>query len=149
MNLFLILRASPGILIRSRGDRLKFGLFTVFACIHPAFKNAAAVPREANRTQKSPCPVITSSSASTSFSMCLKVSDISLAEGAISLELAPTELKTHFKRCTQWLANSKHLFRRSLKDSCNFVFLSASTLYFACSSFFSCSKHSDFSFKVV
>ena len=149
INLFPILQASPGILTKSDGDRLKFGLFTVLACVHPAFKNAAAVPWEANRAQKSPCPVITSSSVSTSFSMCLKVSDISSVEGAISSELAPTELKIPFNRCTQRVANSEHLFRRSLSDSCSFVFLSASTLYFACSSFFSCSKHSDFSFKVV
>jgi hypothetical protein len=94
MNLFPILWASPGILIKSDGDRLKFGLFTVFACVHPAFKNAAAVLQEANRAHKSPCPVITSSNASTSFSLCLKVSDISSAEGVISSELAPTELKT-------------------------------------------------------
>ena len=77
-------------LIRSGSDRLKVGLFTVFACVYPAFKNAEAVPREANKTQKSLCPVITSSSASTSFSMCLKVSDMSSAKGVISSELAPT-----------------------------------------------------------
>jgi hypothetical protein len=124
MNLFPILRASPGILIRSDDNKLKVGLFTVFACVHPAFKNAAVVPREASRAQKSPCPAITSSSASTLFSMRLKVSDISLAEGAISSELAPTELKTPFNHCTQRLPNSKHVFRRSLRDSCSFVFLS-------------------------
>jgi hypothetical protein len=90
MNLFPMLRASSGMLIRSDSDRLKVGLFTIFACVHPAFKNAAVVPREANKEQKSQCPVITSSSASTSFSMCLKVSDMSSAKGVISLELAPT-----------------------------------------------------------
>ena len=141
-----ILRASPGILTKFDGDRLKFGLFTVLACVHPAFKNAAVVPREANRAQKSPCPAMTSSSASTSFSICLKVFYISSAEGA---RLAPTELKIPFNRCTQRVANSEHLFRRSLSDSCSFVFLSASALYFACSSFFSCLKHSDCSCKVV
>jgi hypothetical protein len=31
-------------LTKSDGDRLKFGLFTVLACLHPAFKNAAVVP---------------------------------------------------------------------------------------------------------
>jgi hypothetical protein len=98
MNLFSILQASSGILIKSDGDMLKFGLFTVLACVHPAFKNAEVVPREANRAHKSPCPVITSSRASTSFSMCLKVSVISSAEGATSSELAPTELKTPFNR---------------------------------------------------
>jgi hypothetical protein len=142
MNLFPILRASRGILIKSDGDRLKVGLFTVFACVHPAFKNAAVVPREANRAQKSPCLVITSSRASTSFLMCLKVSDISSAEGEISSELAPTELKIPFNHCTHQLPNSKHLFRSFFRDSCSFVFLSASALHFACSSFFSCSKHS-------
>jgi hypothetical protein len=149
MNLFPILRASPGILIKSDGDKLKVGLFTVFACVQPAFKNAAAVTREANRAQKSMCPVITSSRASTSFSIWLKVSDISSAEGAISSELVPTELKIAFNRCTQRLPNSRHLFRSSFKYSYNFVLLSASALHFACSSCFSCSKHSEFFFKVA
>jgi hypothetical protein len=40
--------------------------------VHPAFKNVAVVPQEANRAQKSLCPVITSSSASSSFSICSK-----------------------------------------------------------------------------
>jgi hypothetical protein len=149
MNIFPILWASLGISIKSDGDRQKVGLFTVFACVHPAFKNAVVVPREASKAQKSPCPAITSSSASTSFSICLKVFDMSSDEGAISSELTPTELKTPFNRCTQRLPNSKHEFRRSFKDFCSFVFLSASASYFACSSFFSCSKLSDFSFKVV
>jgi hypothetical protein len=42
MNLFSMLRASLGISIKSDGDRLKVGLFTVFTCVQPAFKNAAA-----------------------------------------------------------------------------------------------------------
>jgi hypothetical protein len=84
MNLFLMLRASLGISIKSDGNRVKVGLFTVFACVHPAFKNAAAVTREASKAQKSPCPTITSSSASTSFSICLKIFDMSSDEGAIS-----------------------------------------------------------------
>jgi hypothetical protein len=71
------------------------------------------------------------------------------AEGAISSELAPTELKIPFNRCTQRVANSEHLFRRSLSDSCSFMFLLASASDFACNYFFSCSKRSDFSFKVV
>jgi hypothetical protein len=91
-----MLQASPGILTKSDGDRLKFGLFTIFACVHPAFKNVVAVPREANRAQKSPCLVITSSSASTSFSICSKALGISSAEGAISSKLAPTELNIPF-----------------------------------------------------
>jgi hypothetical protein len=144
-----MLRASLGISIKSNGDMLKVGLFTVFACVHPAFKNAAVVSREASRSQKSPCPAITSSSASTSFSICLTVSYMSSAEGVISSELVPTELNTPFNRCTQRLPNSKHVFQRSFKDFYSFVFLSALASYFACSSSFSCSKLSDFSFKAV
>jgi hypothetical protein len=70
INLLPMLRALLGMSTKSDGDRLKFGLFTIFACVQPAFKNVAAVPREASRAQKSPCPAITSSSASTSPSMC-------------------------------------------------------------------------------
>ena len=84
MNLFPMLRASLGISIKSDGDWLKVGLFTVFACVQPAFKNAAAVPREANKAQKSACLAITSSSASPSFSIYLKVFDMSSDEGVIS-----------------------------------------------------------------
>jgi hypothetical protein len=51
---------------KSAGDRLKFGLFTIFPCVQPAFMKATAVPREASKAQKSPCPAITSSRASTS-----------------------------------------------------------------------------------
>jgi hypothetical protein len=149
INLFSMLRASAGILTKYDGDRLKFGLFTILACVHLAFKNAAVVPREANRAQKSPCPVITLSSASTSFSICSKALGLSSAEGAISSELAPTELNIPFNRCTQRVAKSEHLFRRSFNDSCSFVFFSASASDFACSSFLSCLKHSNFSFKVV
>jgi hypothetical protein len=85
-----MLRASLGISTKSVGDRLKVGLFTVFACVQPAFINAAAVPREASKAQKSPCPAILSSSASTSFSICSKVFGMSSAEGVNSSELAPT-----------------------------------------------------------
>jgi hypothetical protein len=74
MNLFPILRARLGISIKSVGDKLKFGLLTIFPCSQPDFMKAAAVPREASRAQKSACLAITSSSASTSPSICSKVS---------------------------------------------------------------------------
>jgi hypothetical protein len=106
--------------------------------------NAIAVPREASRAQKSPCPAITSSSASTLPSMCSKVFGISSTEGVNSSELAPTELKTLFNCCTQRLPKFKHMFRSSFKVCCNFVFLSTSALYFVYKSFLSCSKLSDF-----
>jgi hypothetical protein len=144
-----MLRASPGILTKSDGDRLKFGLFTILACVHLAFKNAVAVPQEAKRAQKSPCSVITSSNASTSFSICSKVFGISSAEGAISSELAPIELKIPFNQCMHQVANPEHLFRRSFSDSYSFVFLAASASDFACSSFLSCSKRSDFPLKLL
>jgi hypothetical protein len=76
-----MLRASPGISTKSVEDMMKVVLFTIFACVQPAFKNVAAVPREASIAQKSPCPAITSSSASTSPSICSKVLDMFLAEG--------------------------------------------------------------------
>jgi hypothetical protein len=94
INLLPMLRASSGISTKFVEDRLKVGLFTIFACVQPAFRNAAAVPREASRAQKSPCPAITSSSASTSPSMCSKVLDLFSAEGVNFSALAPTELKT-------------------------------------------------------
>jgi hypothetical protein len=50
---------------KSVGDKLKFGLFTIFPCVQLAFIKATAVPREASRAQKSPCPAMTSSRAST------------------------------------------------------------------------------------
>ena len=144
INLFPILRASLGISTKSDGDRLKVGLFTVFPCVQLAFMNATAVPREASRAQKSPCPAITSSSASTLPSMCSKVFGISLAEGVNSSELAPTELKTLFSRCMQRLPKFKHMSRSSFKVCCSFVFLSASASYFVCKSFLFYSKLSDF-----
>ena len=64
-----MLWASLGISTKSVGDRLKVGLFTIFVCVQLAFRNVAAVPREASRAQKSPCPAITSSSASTAFNV--------------------------------------------------------------------------------
>jgi hypothetical protein len=117
--------------------------------VHTALKNAAVVPREANRAQKSLCPVITSSSASTSFSMCSKALRISSVEGAISSELAPTELNIPFSRFVQRVAKSVHLFRRSFNDSRSFVFFLASASAFACSSFVSSSKRFDSFFKSV
>jgi hypothetical protein len=51
--------------VKYAGDRLKFGLFTIFPCVQPVFMKATVVPREASRAQKSPCPAITSSRAST------------------------------------------------------------------------------------
>jgi hypothetical protein len=49
INLLTMLRASLGISTKSVEDRLKVGLFTIFACVQPTFKNAAAVPQEASR----------------------------------------------------------------------------------------------------
>jgi hypothetical protein len=91
-------------------DRLKFGLFKFFACVQPAFKNAAAVPREASRAQKSPCSTITSLSAYTSPSICSKVLDMFSVEGVNFLALAPNELKTFFSRCMQRVPKSRHMF---------------------------------------
>jgi hypothetical protein len=61
-----MLRARLGISIRSDDDKLKFGLFTIFPCVQPAFRKAVDVPREATRAQKSAWPPITSSRALTS-----------------------------------------------------------------------------------
>jgi hypothetical protein len=87
-----MLRASAGISTKSDVERLNVGLLTILVWLHSAFINAAAVPREATRSQKSLCPVITSSRASTSFSICSKAPVIYSAEGIISSEAAPTEL---------------------------------------------------------
>jgi hypothetical protein len=95
--------------VKSAGDRLKFGLFTIFPCVQPVFMKATAVPREASRAQKSPCPAITLSSASTSPSICSKVLDRSSTEGSNYSELAPTEVKTCFSRCTHRLPKFRHL----------------------------------------
>ncbi len=91
MNLFPMLLAKLGISIKSEADKLKFGLFTMFPCVQPAFKKAVAVPREATRAQKSACPPITSSRASTSPSICSNVLGKFSAEGVNFEELAPTE----------------------------------------------------------
>jgi hypothetical protein len=144
INLLPMLQALLGMTTKSDGDRLKFGLFTIFVCVQPAFRNAAAVPREASRAQKSLCPTITSSSAATSPSICSKVLDMFSAEGVNFSALAPTELKTFFSRCTQRLPKSRHMFRSSSKDCFSFVFSTASASHFVCKSFLSCSKLSDF-----
>jgi hypothetical protein len=86
-----MLRARLGMSIKSASDKLKFGLLTIFSCVQPAFKKAAAVPQEASRAQKSACPAITSSSASTSPSMYSKVLGRFSAEGVNLSELAPIE----------------------------------------------------------
>jgi hypothetical protein len=91
MNLFPMLLAKLGISIKSEADKLKFGLFTMFPCVQPAFKKAAAVPREATRAQKSACPPITSSRASTSPLIYSNVLGRFSAEGVNFEELAPTE----------------------------------------------------------
>jgi hypothetical protein len=137
INLLPMLQVLMGMSTKSDGDRLKFGLFTIFACVQPAFRNVAAVPREASKAQKSPCPAITSSSASTSPSMCSKVLDMFSTEGVNFSALAPTELKTFFSRYTQRLPKSRHMFRSSFKDSCSFVFSAASASYFVCKFFLS------------
>jgi hypothetical protein len=48
MNLFPMLLAKLGISNKSEADKLKFGLFTMFPCVQPAFKKAAAVPRKSS-----------------------------------------------------------------------------------------------------
>jgi hypothetical protein len=109
MNLFPMLRARLGISVKSGGDKLKFGLLTIFPCVQPDFMKATAVPREASRAHKLSYPAITSSRASTSPSMCSKVPGRSSTEGLNFSELAPTELKTYFSRCTHRLPKSRHL----------------------------------------
>jgi hypothetical protein len=149
MNLLPMLQASLGISIKSDGDRLKVGLFTVFACVQPAFKNAAAVPREASKAHIHHARLSLHQVHQLHFQYVLNAYGMSSDEGVISSELAPTELKTSFNRCMQRLPKFKHVSRRSFKDFCSFVFLSASASYFACKFFFSCSKFSDFSFKAL
>jgi hypothetical protein len=103
-----------------------------------------AVPREASRAQKSPCPAITSSSASTSPSICSKVLDMFSAEGVNFSALTRTELKTFFSHCTQRLPKSRHMFQSSSKDCFSFVFSTALASHFVCKSSLSCFKLSDF-----
>jgi hypothetical protein len=110
-----MLRARLWMSVKSTGDRLKFSLFTIFSCVQPAFIKATAVPREASRAQKSPCPAITSSSASTSLSICSKVLGRFSTKGSNLSELAPIELKTCFSRCTHEMPKFKHLSEALLR----------------------------------
>jgi hypothetical protein len=144
INLLPMLWAILGMSTKSDADRLKFGLFKFFVCVQLAFKNDAAIPREDSRAQKSPCPAITSSSASTSPSICSNVLDMFSTKGVNFSALAPTKLKTFFSRCTLRLPKSRHMFRSSSKDCFSFVFSAALASYFVCKSFLSCSKLSDF-----
>jgi hypothetical protein len=140
MNLFPMLRARLGISIRSAGDKLKLGLLTTFPCSQPDFRKATAVPREATRAQKSPCPAIISSRSSISPSICSKAPGRSSVEGLNFSLLAPTELKTCFSRCIHRLLNSRHLFQSSVNDFCKFEFFSTLASNFALNLCFSCSK---------
>jgi hypothetical protein len=56
-----------------------------------SLQERVAVPREANKAQKSACPAITSSSASTSPSIYSKVLGRFSTEGVNLSELAPIE----------------------------------------------------------
>jgi hypothetical protein len=110
INLFPMLRERLGISTRSAGDKLKLGLLTIFPCVQPDFRKATVVPLEAIRAQKSPCLAIISSRASTSPSICSKAPGRFSVEGLNFSQLAPTELKICFSRCTHQLLNSRHLF---------------------------------------
>jgi hypothetical protein len=114
-----MLRTRLGMSVKCAGDRLKFGLFTIFPCVQPAFIKAIAVPREASRAHKSPCPAMTSSSASTSPSICSNVLGRSSTEGSNFSELAPTELKTYFSCCTHRLPKFKHCPKALSRISAN------------------------------
>jgi hypothetical protein len=128
INLFPMLRALVGTSTRSDDERLKFGLLTALAWLHPAIMKPPAVPREATSAHKSPRPVMTSSRTSTSFLIHSSAPGISLAERLVSSDVAPTELKILLSRAVHWLANSKHLSFRALRASLSFVFFSISTL---------------------
>jgi hypothetical protein len=41
---------------KSAGDRLKFGLFTIFPCVQPTFMKATVVPQEARQSTKVTMP---------------------------------------------------------------------------------------------
>jgi hypothetical protein len=123
INLLPMLRAILGRSTKSDADRLKFGLFKIFACVQPAFRNVVAVPREASRAQKSPCPAITSSSASTSPSICSKVLEMFSAEGVNFSALAPTELYAAVAKIqTQVPKLFQRLFQLRVFSSFSFVF---------------------------
>jgi hypothetical protein len=53
-----MLWASLGMSTKSVEDRLKVGLLTIFPCVQLAFRNVAAVPREASMAQKSRAPLL-------------------------------------------------------------------------------------------
>jgi hypothetical protein len=149
MNLLPTTQASVGISTRSDGDRPKFGLFMTLTWLHPAFMNAASMPREATRAQKSLCLVMTSSRASTSFSICLRAPGISSIEGVIYLDADPTELNIPFNRPMHWVAKSKHFSQRFVTVSLNFASFLASASTFAFNSLNSRSKRSDLLSKVA
>jgi hypothetical protein len=128
INLLPMLRALAGISTRSDGERLKFGLLTAVAWLHPAFMKAAAVPREATSAQKSPWLIMTLSRTSTSFSTHSSAPGTSSAERLASSDAAPTELNILFNQAVHWIAKLKHLSLRVLSASFSFRFLSASTL---------------------
>jgi hypothetical protein len=139
-----MLRASLGISTKSVKDRLKVGLFTLFACVQPAFRNVAAVPREASRAQKSPCPAITSLSASTSPSICLKVLDMFSAEGVNFSALAPTELKTFSVAARSGYQNLDICPEVLSKIASASYFQQLQLRILSANFFLSCSKLSDF-----
>ena len=128
---------------RIDGDKVKFGLLTIFPWSQPAFRKAAAVPREATQAQKSPCPAMTSSSSSISPSMCSKVFGRSSAEGVNFSLLAPTEWKIFLSRWMHLLLNSRHFSWRFVSSFLKSEFCWASASSFALRSCFSRSNCSD------
>jgi hypothetical protein len=134
--MFPILQARLGISIKSVRDKLKFGLLTIFPCSQPDFMKATVVPREASRAQKLACPPMPSSSASTSPSICSKVSGRFSTEGLNFSAPASTELKICFSRYRHRLLKSMHFSWSSFNDFSKFEFFSASTLSLALKFFF-------------
>jgi hypothetical protein len=126
-----MVRASAGISTRSDGERLKFGLLTTLIWLHLALMKAAVVPWEATSAQKSPCPVITLSKTSTSFSTHPRAPGISSAERLTSSDTTPTELKIPLSWAMHWVAELKHLFRRVLIVSFSLRFFLTSALIVA------------------
>jgi hypothetical protein len=131
MNLLPMVRALAGISTRLDGERLKFGLLTTLIWLHLALMKAASVPREATSAQKSPCPVITSSKTSTSFSTHPRALGISSAERLTSSDTTPTEFKIPLSWAMHWVAKLKHLFRRVLIVSFSLIFFLTSALIVA------------------
>ena len=138
-----MLQARSGISSKIDGDRVKLGLLTIFPWSQPAFRKAAAVPREATQAQKSPCPAITSSSSSISPSICSKVFGKSSVDGVNFSLLAPTEWKIFLSRWIHLLPNSKHLSWRPANSFFKSEFCWTSASSFALSSCFSCSNCPD------